>query len=564
MKKILFSIFAAAMLSLTSCISFDDPVTENYGNGPKVTITVNETTDSAFTFTIAPAEGTQWYSYLVDEASEAEDLTPATLLKGGYQSVAQAVVESAKAPTTTNDMRVKGTPICKPNTTYVIYAIAANDKGVTGEIATAVVTTTDKNAPEADTEYFEQGNAGEVAIYFSEAVRRGEGKVTAQYYKEFDFENPVDIPEGDITVEIDGGDVVIFSVSNVPAGAYVAYSYEKGAFVDTKGLACGAVNTSLNPEAESMDDLFVGFWAQVKNVAFAIKDSMISPENGTVFPNWKEFVGTVKFDFPIYEVEDYKELGDISVTYKTATHSTTIKLAPTDWSVNTEDSILTFKLPEAPAAGAMVSVNFAAGIIFDVYGNTNEAFTSEISWKYFSITKDMVLGSFDMAATKADGTYNLGTITIEEDPESEYPDGIILKNFYQEGSEMYGYIDYGKCAVMVETYGIIGPFVNSRGDEYGLITYPAAGEDFIEFTVNPDGTMTSGAWNVVACAPDYSELLGFLDKFVSATMKPAASSAKTRYAAKTTTKKAVKTSAKKNVKKTLKAKKVKSLKKIAK
>ena len=554
------------MLSLTSCISFDDPVTENYGNGPKVTITVNETTDSAFTFTIAPAEGTQWYSYLVDEASEAEDLTPATLLKGGYQSVAQAVVESAKAPTTTNDMRVKGAPICKPNTTYVIYAIAANDKGITGEIATAVVTTTDKNAPEVDTEYFEQGNAGEVAIYFSEAVRRGEGKVTAQYYKEFDFENPVDIPEGDITVEIDGGDVVIFSVSNVPAGAYVAYSYEAGAFVDTKGLACGAVNTSLNPEAESMDDLFVGFWSQVKNVAFAIKDSMISPENGTVFPNWKEFVGTVKFDFPIYEVEDYKELGDISVTYKTATHSTTIKLAPTDWSVNTEDSILTFKLPEAPAAGAMVSVSFVKGIIFDVYGNTNEAFTSEISWKCFAMTKNMILGTFNNSFVsyfdKDKVIQNGGSVTIVEDPEVE--NGVIIKNLYLEGGELKAVCDFNKCTLVASGDEVPYTIITDADGTYGISICNAAGGPNITFTVNADGTLESeDLIGFYGYDENFDQGFGWFEVYNYCKFTPATTSARTRIAVKAT-KVPSKLSSKKLSKKTGKKALKKSLKKIAK
>lgn len=526
MKKILFSIFAATMFTLTSCISFDDPVTEKYGEGPEVTITVNETSDNAFTFTVTPAEGTQWYSYLVDEADEAEELSPATLLKGGYTSVANAVVEAAKAPTTTNNMIVKDAPICKPNTTYVIYAIAANDKGIVGHIATAVVTTTDSNAPETDITDFHQDKDGSVVASFSEKVYRGEGKVSAKYYKEFDLENPVDVAEEDITVDIDGN-LVLMAAANVPAGAYVAYSYEAGAFKDSKGLLCGAVNTSLNYEAETEDELFVGFWAHVENEAFEINDEMLSPEAG-VFPDWTKFVGTVKFDFPIYEVEDYKELGDISVTYKTAKRSTTVKLAPTDWSVNTEESTLTFKLPEAPDAGALVSVNFVKDIIFDVYGNGNAAFSSEFLWKCFAMTKDMVFGNFNLSYVSYfdKAAYDGGTFSIVEDPEVE--NGVIIKDLLLPGTEVKGTYDLDKCTVSISgKEQVFGTYTSKSGTIYGVTILDANEEDNIVFTVNADGSMETENWiGFYLYSEDFMENVGWFEVFAATQFAPAPAAAK--------------------------------------
>ena len=38
-------------------------------------------------------------------------------------------------------------PLCSPNTSYVIYAVAASDKGVIGKVASQVVTTTDGETP---------------------------------------------------------------------------------------------------------------------------------------------------------------------------------------------------------------------------------------------------------------------------------------------------------------------------------------------------------------------------------------------------------------------------------
>ena len=48
-----------SVIALTSCTTWDDPVTENYGDGPSISIDLQAVapTDSAFTITLTPAAG---------------------------------------------------------------------------------------------------------------------------------------------------------------------------------------------------------------------------------------------------------------------------------------------------------------------------------------------------------------------------------------------------------------------------------------------------------------------------------------------------------------------------
>ncbi|MGM9734045.1 MAG: hypothetical protein ACI3YT_08000, partial [Prevotella sp.] len=118
--------------------------------------------------------------------------------------------------------------------------------------------------------------------------------------------------------------------------------------------------------------------------------------------------------------------------------------------------------------------------------------------------------------------YDGGTVTIEEDPEAEVENGIIIKNLYLEGSEIPGEYDLKSGKVYVYAYYELGLYTNSKGTTYGMITYSISGQDAIEFTINPDGTLTSTDFGVVACDETYSEVLGWWEKCSIAKFTPAA------------------------------------------
>lgn len=427
MKNILYSILLAGV-GLVSCTDFDDPTVEKYGAGPSVSIEVTATSDSAFTFTITPANGTQYYSFVVAPGEAPQQLNAASLLKGNYNGTAGGVLKAASTASYTYDMYSKGAPLCEPNTTYQIYAVAANDKGMTGEIATASATTTDKGIPAAK-EYKDDAANKAVAVTFSEAVVRGEGAISAKYYKEWDFANPVVLAENEFTVSIEDN-VVTFTAPETPAGAFVAYSWEVGAFKDSYGNDCPAVNSGLNNAGKLVN-------ACVRNAqeAFVIADSNVTaPQIDTSFVDWTEFMGEITLDFDLYRNEKTVKTGDLKVVYTNDSKTTVLNLTPSNWIV--QDNKLYFELPEAPQYGDYVSLQIEEGVFTDVYGNPNKAYEIENAWLLsYGYKRDMVVGSYKLyyysyAEYSKTGQLNevVEDIAVALDPEDE--DGLILSGFY--------------------------------------------------------------------------------------------------------------------------------------
>ena len=263
MKKIIFSL--AVVLGLASCNSWDDEQTQNYGDGPAITIDLTTTADSSFTFTVNPAQGTNYYTYTVVEAAEAEEVDASLVLKNAIGGIAGGIKKYSENASITETMRNAKTnaPLCSPNTSYVIYAVAASDKGVIGKVASQVVTTTDGETPVvadmASTDSY-------AAVKFSENVALGDGSISGKYYLEWDPAFAAkDIAAEDLVTTIKDN-VVTFKVTNVPAGAYVLISWSEGAFVDSKGNKCPAMNSHFNMTTGAIE----GVNMHLANVAWDI------------------------------------------------------------------------------------------------------------------------------------------------------------------------------------------------------------------------------------------------------------------------------------------------------
>ena len=450
------------------------------------------------------------------KADAPKELSGATLLKGGYSGgIAGEVVSAEKNATITNNMRVKGAPLCMPNTTYQIYAVAANDKGITGAVANVSVTTTDGNAPTART-FKPDTKAKAAAVTFSEAIARSNGAIVAQYYKEWDINNAVTLTEEEYTVSIEGS-VVTFSAPEVPAGSILTFSWESGAFVDSFGNKCTAMNSGINMTTGK----FSGVYVATDKENFAVADScFIAPEIESVFPEWEKFEGKITFEFDVYRNENSVKPSALSVVYSNDTRSTTIKLDKNQWSVS--GKTVTFHLPSAPQGGDIVSLIMEEGAITDVYGNQNDAYSSEdVWWKYFAMTKEMVLGNFNFTYISADDgkKYDTGIATIIEDPETE--NGVIIKNLYMNGSEVPGRYDITTGKFYVGAFYSLG-VVAGKNQNYGLITYSLTAQEEIAFTVNADGTIVSTDFGVVACDENFTSAIGWWEKAATATLTPAA------------------------------------------
>ncbi len=524
MKKILYSMIAACSLCFTSCISFDDPVVENYGEGPQVTIKVTETTDSTFTFTVTPAKGTQYYSVLVDKSAIADSsLVASSLLKGSYSGVYTKVINATTDSVFTFNMcDADGKPLASPNTVYQIYAVAANDKGVVGEIAIESVVTGDGVAPRpTKSEYKDKV----MYIEFSENVARGEGAVKVDVYKEYDLANVVTLPAEEFEVAVSGSTVAV-AVPTTYAGAVIAVSWEEGAFVDGKGNKCSAFNSGL----DYTTGRFSGACGQNDYVAFEITDENVTaPEAGAAITEWEEFMGVITLNTKLYPVE--KNLNKaVSVTYVNDKTVKTINLSADNWAV--KDSVIYFTLPEAPLGGDIITVNVAAGAVTDVYGNTNEAYTGEETyWKMFSFvaTDNMMLGIFKGTAVSSGQTGSIGdSIIIERVPEldgnaDEYiPENgkaVKISNLLKNGSAILGYYDLDEAVLYVANFYEVGTVTLSDGNDYGSITYNFNDDKnlWIPFELKSDGTMSSADLGWVYTNLDYSQALGWLARFSQST-----------------------------------------------
>ena len=539
MKKLIYSL-AIILVALSSCTKFDDPKTENYGPGPDIAVSLVAAmpTDSAFTAQINPGADVTYYAFMFTTSPTAVD--SATLIKGGYGN---DVINVSDMPTVTINIKT-----AEPNTTYYLYAAACNDKGVVGKVASASIKTSDNGAPIPTAA---QADAASKSYYvqFNQNILQGDGKVTAVYYKEFDFGNPVQVENVAVAIS---GKVAQFTATDAPAGAYVLFSWEEGAFVDATGNRCGAFQSVVNLEGTTVDEIFQGLWLQVPHATWDISDAQFtSPEVGSTFPKWNEFEGVIEFAEKVYVIEDDVKDGDFVVTYTNKSRTVSYKLPKANINFGVAEDFstqkVTFTLPAATQPGDVVTVTIAEGVFKDVLGNGNAAYASDkVYWTSFAMTPDMALGTFEMLYVsyfdETGAVASLGNVTIEADP--EVANGIIIKDLFLEGSTIKGSIDLDECKIYIPDMQVLGTYTTGSGTTYGLVFVTADGTDAAAFTVNADGTMVAdGMWGVYAFDETFTTEVGWFDVAKASVFTPAKAAA--------SAKKAVKKSAKtKSVKKT--------------
>lgn len=387
MKKILFSILTIGA-SLVGCTNLEEVSSEYYGEGPSITAEVTATADESFTFVLTPSEGTLYYSYLVAEGDKAEEIDALSLLQNQLSGVATDCIEYAKNTTYTYDMKdEEGKDLCSPNTSYVLYAVAANKEGVAGKVTSVVVKTTDKVNPTFDLEKIEdvEGKSG-VVVPFSENVTLAENKiVTAKYYVEWaTSDNFVDIPAEDISVDIDGSNVSVI-VQNVPAAATVLVSWEEGTFVDSYGNKCAALNSGLNADENGFD----GLYFVVASEPFEITEENVmtgaAEDEEVELPLiWNETNGiSLAFEDDIYRNSDKLKGGEIQLVIKRTGKEIILDLAKNDWSISEDKKILNVKMPTGESqSGDIISLKINEGAIMDIYGNPNKECLIENYWEW--------------------------------------------------------------------------------------------------------------------------------------------------------------------------------------
>jgi hypothetical protein len=500
MKKIIYSLLFIGLL-FTGCISYEEYSSEELGGGPSVEITVSAVQDNSFVASISPASGTKYYAYWIVQSDAETDINAESLLKTSYSG--SKMVDASEASSVT--LTTKADPF----TTYQVYAVAANDKGVLGEVSHQTVFTTDGTTPIPTT--FQQSTANRklVQVVFNEAIKRGTGNVSITYIKNYDPTHPETVVVDDEFITVSGS-AVVFEVPEPTPGVWFAISWATGAFVDVADNATQAFNSGLNSSGQ-----FYGIYARIPTVPFAIADENLV-ESPVYFFDWESFEAEWTFDFNIYPNRNAQK-GAIQVVYSSNGKTTIVDIDPASWTIS--EKSITIKLPEAPQLKDGVSFIINTGVFYDVYGNPNDKYEQgAVAWYYDQFEKEDFIGTFQFTYGSAyedpEEIFDGGTFSIEEDPET--PNGVILKDFYLEGSEIEATYNAVNGKLFVPDLTIIG----LTGD-YLLATYNLEVDGPIEFQVQGDRSLVCPSmFGVVAADPETGALLGYWDQFIDATFTP--------------------------------------------
>lgn len=250
MKKYIIGLFSAICLMGAGCTEFEDFTPVDMGEGPAVTVTAEKTAVDAFKVTITPAEGTVYYSYIVTD--EAMTVDPDQLLQAKYEG--STLVKAAEKPSVSGTLSNQNL-----GATYYVYAVASNDKGVCGAVASASVELPDEEAPYLvnlpDGNKYKATNGGRsVVLTFNETVVRGSGAITYDVTKG----NLTSYASGTIeSVAINNESVTITLPESVvfdenEAVSYVFLDFAEGAFADAGGNVSAALVGGVDEETQTV------------------------------------------------------------------------------------------------------------------------------------------------------------------------------------------------------------------------------------------------------------------------------------------------------------------------
>lgn len=248
MKKYIIGLFSAICLMGAGCTEFEDYEPVAMGDGPSVTVALEKTAIDAFNLTVTPGEGAVYYAYVV--TTEAMSLDADNLLQAKYEGA--ELLKAAETPSLSkayNNQTI--------GTTYYVYAVAADNNGLCGAIASATLELPDEEAPHLVSVpdgylYTATNNGRSVTLTFNENVVRGEGAIT------------YNVTKGDLTsyasgaiesVVINGESVIITLPETVAfdeneAKSYVFLDFAAGAFADAAGNLSAALKGGVDEESQ--------------------------------------------------------------------------------------------------------------------------------------------------------------------------------------------------------------------------------------------------------------------------------------------------------------------------
>lgn len=471
MKKYVLTLLAAAA-TFAACTKFvEDPKIE-YATIEAPEVTATTASDNSIVVTIAPKEGTTFYSYVVAKGvakpvdakallQGKSGLTPVTIEDKECAEVVE-IVPASKASSTATIDQVKSLTIegLIPYTYYTVYAVATNAQGVISDVATASTLTTDSTAPSIknyDTE--EADSVMYYQILFNDPIKlSGEGDLTLHIYGEnycdntlncIEITNVVIAPEN---ISDEGGVITVKIPKDyyIP-GAIVDLTWPEGFVKNAQDMPCAAFPyTGLYYDAAKEYALTPnGISAQYEYVDFALSFFATAEEEEAFLEaqeDEEEIVPETVYysDWQALQMVAYART-DAPLADKTKTAKASVSVSDAAGRVvsypvtpgMTQEGNIAIALKEDPGFGTVATYTIAAGSYVDIFGNENLEYSLDYGAYFcsYGYTINDVVGTYNVTGSEYDFTskepiaFEPKTLTIVKSDDSK-KGNVMITNYF--------------------------------------------------------------------------------------------------------------------------------------
>lgn len=438
MKKILAYFTVIAAIVAAGCTNFGDENQLSLGAAPEAVISdvVAEADGDSITFNLAPSKEAGYYAWVVVKSELVDSTLQADrILKTLVAGVAKGLINYTDKPTSTI-----GVGKLTPFTVYQIYAVTSSKDGVVSKVENFSIRTLDdgskptpKGVAIADTivtltfhEPLKLGTSKVFVSYFAKNTVSGANPlVIAAGYEDF---NPQNIEVAAERLSVSGNKLIV-ELPNAPAGVYASITYEEGAVKDLDGNLCSTYSRKADTLQSGVPSRGITVRVPTKSWALQGEFEEVNPDTVAAFTDWSAL------SIPAIAKEGVvvkKKIATVKPTVVYAEIGKSTKVEVKTWGVST-NGVPVFKLPEAPARGAVVDLNIPAGAFEDVYGNASLALDVKGNYLYsYGYTLADILGTYDIAMNSYwDGALTETGIIVDKAADS---DTILIKNLLSAGS----------------------------------------------------------------------------------------------------------------------------------
>ena len=487
MKRIINTLALLSILAVTAACDFDNKALAPAGESlapeavAALSISVEAVADSSFTVTFTPQDEVLAYSYVISdsEISSPDSSNVYALRYSGLE--AQRIVFEKNSTWTVNMENLE------PNSTYYIYAVAANAQNNVSSVFSTSVSTSDSVAPYIVEWAYEEN---QVAIAFSEAVSYVEGKdITATVFAGlYPTGSPV-IASTKAKVQIVNGlyALLTFEEIEVPGSVYTV-AIPAGAFKDAVGQATEDAVVSSILGYDDEDELVFADGS----IYGILENAEIEYEIGksNLITNYNTYTPLIKTKQMISKVMGNK--CEAKIVYSAGGVTSTVEYnlgsAPYYGAMTYYDIV--GKVIEEPARGSQIYFTLLPEAVYDIYGNTNseEIVIGPILYSYGYTLADIVGVYIGTAESYFSGPTEVAFIIEESDDKSK---GDVMftyafDDYVDDDLRLYGSFDTDLGILNVADWQPI--WYSAR---YGGYWYFAVNGDEVNFSVPEAGVINN-------------------------------------------------------------------------